>query len=423
MRTNFLRPAIFSFVLFIILASSSASRGGDDFQHFILTDTQSNIFVDRLTLTPKDFGNMAAASQWSVRKEILRGGKQAGVDLVTVDNGRMQIRIIPTRGMSLLDLQLDDFRLGWESPVKEVVHPQFIDLDARGWLGWLDGFNEWMVRCGLEFAGHPGLDQFTTNTGEQAEMNLTLHGKVGNIPASHVEVRVEKTAPHRITIRGTIHERMFFGPKLELVTEISTVPGSTEVTVTDWVTNRGAGEQKMMLIYYTNYGAPLLEAGAKLVAPYKTVAPMNATAIPGLDDFATYAGPTPGDTEQVFLTELYNDESAQTLVCLHSQDGQRATSIAYDTKQLPYFTVWKNTTAKADGYVTGLEPGTCFPFNRNVERKFGRVPKLAAGETRQFSLTFGIHSGKADVQKVLGKISMIQAGRKSTITREPPEHD
>ena len=50
-----------------------------------------------------------------------------------------------------------------ESPVEEIVHPKYIDLESRGGLGWLEGFNEWMVRCGLEFAGHPGED--TTNTG------------------------------------------------------------------------------------------------------------------------------------------------------------------------------------------------------------------------------------------------------------------
>jgi hypothetical protein len=51
-------------------------------------------------------------------------------------------------------------RLGWDSPVKEVVHPQFINLQSRGGLGWLEGFNEWMVRCGLEWAGHPGWVMF-----------------------------------------------------------------------------------------------------------------------------------------------------------------------------------------------------------------------------------------------------------------------
>jgi hypothetical protein len=35
------------------------------------------------------------------------------------------------------------------------------------------------VRCGLEWAGHPGKDKFINNTGDEAEMDLTLHGRLG----------------------------------------------------------------------------------------------------------------------------------------------------------------------------------------------------------------------------------------------------
>ena len=215
---------------------------------------------------------------------------------------------------------------------------------------------------------------------------------------------------------------MFFGPKLQLVTEISTLPGSEEVTITDSVTNNGANDQEMMLIYHTNYGEPLLEAGAKVVAPIKSLAPMNETAVAGLKDYATYGAPQADFLEQVFLTELFADQDDQTLVCLHSKNGERAASISYSVKELPYFTIWKNTTARENGYVTGLEPGTSFPFNRHVERKFGRVPKLAPGETREFSLTYGVHLGKKSVQSVLDEIEEIQDSRKTTVSDEVPEH-
>ena len=101
-----------------------------------------------------------------------------------------------------------------------------MNLEARGGLGWLEGFNEWMARCGLEWAGHPGVDRFVNNVGEQAEMNLTLHGKVANIPASEVEVIVEGAPRPRIRVRGRVDERAFYGPKLELWTEVSTEPGA-----------------------------------------------------------------------------------------------------------------------------------------------------------------------------------------------------
>ena len=158
-----------------------------------------------------------------------------------------------------------DLRLGWNSPVKEVVHPSFIDLESRGGLGWLEGFNEWMVRCGLEFAGHPGKDQFIDNTGSKAELDLTLHGKIQNIPASNYQVIVDPEPPHRIRLRGTVFESFFYGPKLKLVTEISTLPGSEEFQISDQITNEGSSFQEFQLIYHGNYGSSILEEGALIL--------------------------------------------------------------------------------------------------------------------------------------------------------------
>ena len=158
-----------------------------------------------------------------------------------MDNGKLRFTVCPTRGMGLLSAQVGDVRLGWDSPVKEIVNPRNINLSARGGLGWLDGFNEWVVRCGLESNGHPGTDKFIDTTGQEGTMELTLHGKIANIPASEVEVIVEQEAPYRIHIRGRVDERMFHGPKLELQTDISTEPGSTALRIADVVTNRVRG--------------------------------------------------------------------------------------------------------------------------------------------------------------------------------------
>jgi hypothetical protein len=158
---------------------------------------------------------------WSVKRTILRSGKQDGVDLLIVDNGKLVITVVPTRGMGILSVVAGDLRLGWDSPVKDVVHPKFINLQERGGLGWLEGFNEFIVRCGLEFNGHPGTDKFINNVGDEASMDLTLHGKIANIPATQVSVSMTGDA---VVVRGRVDERMFYGPKLELWTELSVKP-------------------------------------------------------------------------------------------------------------------------------------------------------------------------------------------------------
>ena len=59
------------------------------------------------------------ASRWDGQSR--RGGQQDGVDVIRVNNGQLEFTVIPTRGMSILEVKSGDLRLGWDSPVKEVV--------------------------------------------------------------------------------------------------------------------------------------------------------------------------------------------------------------------------------------------------------------------------------------------------------------
>jgi hypothetical protein len=90
---------------------------------------------------------------------------------------------------------------------------------------------------------------------------------------------------------------------------------------------------------------------------------------------------------------------------------------------LPYLTQWKNTNAVGEGYVTGIEPGTSFPHNRRVERQHGRVPKLAAGESRNFEIDYTIHVGEAAVKGAVDQVAVIQGDRKPQVDAEPEKID
>ena len=406
--------AIAATVSVVICASANAA---EPFRR-TLTSAGHNARVDQWEITSRDL-RLAKSGGWSVRKFTLHGGKQEGVDLIAVNNGKLKLTVIPTRGMGVLKVELGDVRLGWDSPVKEVVHPQFINLQNRGGLGWLEGFNEWLVRCGLEYAGHPGKDKFINNVGDEAEMDLTVHGRIANVPASEVEVVIDREPPYRIRVRGRVDERMFYGPKLELWTEISTEPGSNSFRIDDSVKNLGAFDQEFQIIYHSNYGPPLLEKGSKFIGAVKQVTPFNANAAKDVNQFADYEGPTKGFIEQVYCVYPYADENGRTLAMLKNAAGDRAVSLTFPVQQLPYFTLWKNTTALEEGYVTGLEPGTGFPYNRRIERQFGRVPKLKPGESRRFTIDFAIHTGRDEVKRIADRITRIQAGRDTLIDTKP----
>ena len=132
-----------------------------------------------------------------------------------------------------------------------------------------------------------------------------------------------------------------------------------------------------------NFGPSILEPGAKLIAPVAQLVPRNDHSATQLGSWDAYGEPTPGFPEEVFFFEMQAKDN-QTAVLLQNAAADRGVEIGYNTRQLPCFSQWKNTTAYADGYVTGLEPGTNFPNPRSFEKERNRVVELAPGEARDF---------------------------------------
>ncbi|MGC8830075.1 MAG: aldose 1-epimerase family protein [Verrucomicrobiia bacterium] len=386
----------------------------------IITSADLNLRLETFELTPSTI-KFHGPRGWCVKKWTLHGGKQEGVDLIEINNGTMRVVICPTRGMGVIGAEFGDIRLGWDSPVKEIVHPCFINLLGRGGLGWLEGFNEWIVRCGLENAGAPGKDKFINNVGDEGEMDLTLHGRIANIPASEVEVIIERQEPYTIKVVGRVFERMFYGPKLELLTEISTTPESNKLTVSDSVINHGGTNQEFQLLYHINLGSPILEKGTRFVAPIRTVAPINQRAAVDVENYNIYPAPTPGFIERVYCLIPYADKNGETMAMLRNANGTRALLIRYSSGELPYLTLWKSTNIPEEGYVTGIEPATGFPYNRRIERKFGRVPVLAPKQARNFTIHYEVLADAESVRKCENEIDKIQGERETTIIKEPPK--
>jgi hypothetical protein len=88
---------------------------------------------------------------------------------------------------------------------------------------------------------------------------------------------------------------------------------------------------------------------------------------------------------------------------------------------LPYLTIWKRTAAESDGYVTGIEPGSGYPFNRRIERHFGRVPTLDAGESRTFSISFEFLNDENSVRNALENVDRIRNDRETVRNTAAPK--
>ncbi|HET6327982.1 MAG TPA: aldose 1-epimerase family protein [Planctomycetaceae bacterium] len=385
----------------------------------VLTDLAENVWLESFELKPSAELRLAGSSDWSIRKRTLRGGVSDGVDVVELSNGLLSVAILPTRGMGLWRGQLRDVEIGWNSPVKRPVNPCFVDLADRSGLGFLNGFNELLCRCGLSSNGPPGLDTIVDKAGHKSEEHLTLHGKIANLPAHRVEVRADSTGDGLLSVHGEVDESSMFGPSLRLSTSYETVPGSNRVTIRDEVRNLSGRPLEVQLLYHTNLGRPFLDAGAKLVLPVRQAAPRDPRAAEDVSTWQTYRGPTAGYSEQCYYAELIGDDHEQTVVLLHNTAGDRGISLEYGIRALPYFTVWKCTQAEADGYVTGLEPATNFPNFKTFERSQGRVVTLGPQQTYATQLALAVQTSSAEVGAVAKRIGDLQ-NRAHPIVHERP---
>jgi hypothetical protein len=378
-----------------ILGFSASAQAADEHSK-VLTDVATNLATANWKVTSADWAK--GGPGWSVELKTLHGGRQEGVQVIEVDNGAMTFTVVPTRGFEVWQAHAGNLRLGWDSPVHQIIHPSYIRLTDNGGQGWVAGFGGLMARGGLASFGSPVQD---------GDQQLTLHGHVDYLPASYVSVRYEAG---RLILRGVVDDFQSFSPQLRLISEISTPIGKPQIQFDDTVTNMSDAPQEIELLYHTNFGTPILSAGAEFVAPIKQVSPMTpASGADGMKDWNRYSGPhASGYVAKVFNMQLQADAKGETKAMLKSPDGSQGVLMQFDTKGLPYMSLWKNEVTAKGGYVTGLEPGTGFPNARPVERAAGRVPKLAGGESHRVHLVITALTSKADVDAAAGAIHALE---------------
>ncbi|HEX5272486.1 MAG TPA: DUF4432 family protein, partial [Gemmataceae bacterium] len=247
-----------------------------------LTDVAGDVWLDSFC-ADNDALRLPTPHDWSVRKRTLRGGLRDGVDVIEVHNGALSFSVLPTRGMGLWRGEYHGLPLGWRSPAVGPVHPKYVRVEDRGGLGWLDGFDELLVRCGLSSNGPPGEDVWTDEHGHSRRAVLPLHGRVANLPANHVEVRVNLDPPYELSVTGEVDESALFCPQLRLTATCTTVPGSNRLVIHDVVENCSAQPAELQLLYHCNLGPPFLNAGGRMLVPIREVAPRDPRAAEGID--------------------------------------------------------------------------------------------------------------------------------------------
>lgn len=339
------------------------------------------------------------------------GGASDQVEVIEVDTGAVRVIILPTRGMSIWKMEKDGVTFSWNSPISGPVHPSQVPVFDPNGIGWLEGFDELLVRCGLESNGAPEHDA-------SGQLVYPLHGRIGNLPATSLSIEYDE-ASGRLEVIGEVIESRLFIKRLRLRSRIRFQAGGSEVALLDDVTNDLSQPTTMQLLYHINVGDPILHEGSVLEAPIDSLAPKDARSADEIKQWNQYGPPQAGYAERVYFAELCSDESSETSVMLRSQAADRGLGVSFNTNGLPRFVLWKNTAAENDGYVTGLEPATNFPNQRSYETTQGRVVELQPGQTTAFRVTLQPLTSPEEVQGVSERIRELQAEKEPQIFEAP----
>jgi len=333
-------------------------------------------------------------SRWNVTAHRLTSGLSAGVDVLDVQTETIKLRILVTRGLGIQDLWVGGKRVGWDSPQLGPVHPQWVELDGEGGTGWLRGFSEWFVRCGIDSNGAP-------------EANHPLHGRIANLPAESLFLDFDESK-QRIGIRGCVREAGLYKPAFLLEAKIEVDLSRPELQVKDKVYNLSSKVADMQMLYHINFGKPLLQKGSLVTAPLRELWPRDPQEKESILQWQQQTAPDSNYIHQVYLAFLQADAKGNTQVLLENPTRDFGFGIQFNIKQLPCFCIWKNLASEGDGYVIGLEPSTNFPFPKSVARKLKQTVELEPGKAWSSELTLRFLEGSKEVGEFRRATAILQ---------------
>lgn len=367
-----------------------------------LGDTSEGPFVDP--------SFTAEAGPLGVCTTLLSDGRREGVRLVELTAGDMRVFVLPDRGLGIWKMVAGEVELGWQSPVKGPVHPSFVPLTEPSGLGWLDGFDELVARCGLVSNGAPDFDG-------SGRLLHGLHGRIANLPAHDVAVVLDEDAG-TVTLTGAVDETRFLCHALRMETRLTLEASRHRIAWTDTVTNLSDRPATMQMLYHVNIGPPILGDGAEVVAAIDELAPRDTHAAADIPTWHRYVGPKSGRAEQVHFATLRPDAAGTATALLVAPDAGCGAALSWKSDTLPWFALWKNLGGERDGYVTGIEPATNFPNTRSFEEKQGRVVSLAPGESVRFEIALELVTGDR-LAAVRGGIQSLASAAPSRIHEAP----
>jgi len=322
-----------------------------------------------------------------VRLERLESGNGVGSRIARVWNAAgLSFSAQPDKCLDLYDFTYKGVNIAFHSKNGLSANSRFLPAASEFFSYWSGGM---LATCGLDNTG--GADDSDPSDPRP------IHGRIGYAAADSLALDASwQGDDYVLTLSGRMRESRLYGRDLELRRRIQTALFSSEITITDTVTNHADAAEPIMLLYHFNFGYPLLDERSRFFAPR---ARTSAYGSIGDIDYAAMRAPADGAAHQTFLHEPL--EQGETVTGLYNPALRLAAYLRFDSRRLPYLMEW--TCMKSHDYVLGIEPANCPGDGRKAALDRGAIPLLGAYESMEYSVTLGVAEGDAAEALGLGE--------------------
>ncbi len=282
-----------------------------------------------------------------VRRYVMSGGKEDGLRVIEVNNGKLRFLLNESKALDLLQLWHNGTNISFVS--KNGFSKREIPFMRRFEGGM-------MYTCGLDDVG--------------GREGYELHGNFHNNPALVIECRCDESG---IKIVSETDDTELFGHNITMRRTITTDILSDELNITDELINRGTKTENYALLYHVNVGYPMLDEGVTITSDATSVTPRNDWSKQQIKNRTTRVLPVDNEQETCYFI---TNKTPQILV--ENKKINKTFKLSYSDDTLPYFIQW-NGGASQD-YALGTEVSTTL-----LDDKF-KYNQIKAGETVTFKL-------------------------------------
>jgi Domain of unknown function (DUF4432) len=345
-----------------------------------------------------------------VRLVTLGDGAERGMRMLEFRTGSgLAFSVLVDRAMDISELSHSGRAIGWHSPTG-FVHPGLHDGESEEGLGWTRTFSGFLSTCGLDHTiGPEDVPGDNYNYPRKSVVRQSLHGRIGAIPA-RLTGYGETWDGDACTLwaEGVIVQAAVFGEVLHLHRRIEADLGGNTVRLTDRVVNAGYADTPHMMLYHFNLGYPLIDEGARYLAPIREVA-FATHAERGLTaqgvGYRTCPAPRLGFAEQVWEYDMGTDAAGLVPVAVVNDRIGLGLQVTTRKDQFPCAVQWQNF--QAGHYVMGVEPSTHHIKGDLFARERAEMIWLRAGDERRYDTSLQVLDGADQIAGAEARIAAI----------------